>query len=85
MTINKIKFILYTTMVIGFLLIFIGLWLILFTDTYIKYGVQGVLLIAGLIGAGLFLLLPIKVILTLQLMKKNDEKLKTARESNQFD
>ena len=84
MRINKIKLVLYTTMAIGFLLIFMGLWLILFTDTYIKNGVEGVLLIAGLIGAGLFLLLPVKIILTLQLMKKNDEKLKAARESNPF-
>ena len=84
MTINKIKLVLYTTMAIGFFLVFIGLWLILFTDTYIKNGVEGVLLIAGLIGAGLFLLLPVKIILTLQLMKKNDEKLKAARESNPF-
>ena len=71
-------------MAIGFLFIFMGLWLILFTDTYIKNGGEGVLLIAGLIGAGLFLLLPVKIILTLQLMKKNDEKLKAARESNPF-
>ena len=84
MRINKIKLVLYTTMAIGFLFIFIGLWLILFTDTYIKNGVEGVLLIAGLIGAGLFLLLPVKIILTLQLMKKNDEKLIAARESNPF-
>lgn len=69
-------------MAIGLLFIFIGLWLILFTDTYIKHGVEGVLLIAGLIGAGLFLFLPVEIILTLQLMKKNDEKLKAARESN---
>ncbi len=68
---NKFNLIVYLVMGIGVLLIIIGLGLIIFTDIYIKNGVDGVFLIAGIIGAGLFLLLPAKIILTLQLMKKN--------------
>jgi len=61
---------------IGLALVLTGVGLIVFSDIYLKNGTQGVLLIAGIIGAGLFLLLPAKIYLTLQLMKKNDEKLK---------
>ena len=70
---NKFTLLVYLVMGIGVLLIIIGLCLIIFTDIYVKNGVDGVFLIAGIIGAGLFLLLPAKIILTLQLMKKNDK------------
>jgi hypothetical protein len=79
---NKFNLIVYLVMAIGVLLIIIGVGLILLTDLYINKGVDGVLLIAGIIGAGLFLLLPAKIYLTLQLMKKNDEKLKAMNKNN---
>jgi len=79
---NKINLLMYIFIGIGLILVFIGLGLIFFTDIYIKNGSQGVFLIAGIIGAGLFLLLPAKIYLTLQLMKKNDEKLKSTQKMN---
>ncbi len=79
---NKFNLIVYLVMAIGVLLIIIGVGLILLTDIYINKGVDGVLLIAGIIGAGLFLLLPAKIYFTLQLMKKNDEKLKAMNKNN---
>ena len=82
MTENKINFLMYVLIAIGLILVIIGLGLIVFSDVYIKNGTQGVFLIAGIIGAGLFLLLPAKIYLTLQLMKKNDEKLKPTQKSN---
>lgn len=78
MTENKINFLMYVLIAIGLILVIIGLGLIFFTDIYIKNGTEGVFLIAGIIGAGLFLLLPAKIYLTLQLMKNNDKKLKSS-------
>jgi len=66
----------YLLMIIGGSLALAGVGLIVFTDIYLDMGVNGVYIIAGLIASGLFLLLPAKIYLTLQLMKKNDEKLK---------
>jgi len=78
MTENKINFLMYVLITIGLILVIIGLGLIFFTDIYIKNGTGGVFLIAGIIGVGLFLLLPAKIYLTLQLMKNNDKKLKSS-------
>jgi hypothetical protein len=64
--------IMWGMMVIGGVLVLMGIGLILFTDIYLD-GVEGVVLIAGLIAAGLFFLLPSKIYLTLQLMKKNSK------------
>ena len=72
---NKLNFIVYLLMGLGIVLIIIGIGLIILTDIYVKNGVEGVFLIAGIIGAGLLLSLPAKLYLTLQLMKKNDETL----------
>lgn len=82
MTENKINLLMYVLITIGLILVIIGLGLIFFTDIYIKNGTQGVFLIAGIIGAGLFLLLPAKIYLTLQLMKKNDEKFRSTQKMN---
>ena len=71
--------IMYTFIGIGLIMIVVGVSLILFTDTHIKHGVQGIMLIAGLIAGGLFLSLPAKLYLTLQLMRMNDEHLQALR------
>ncbi len=69
---NTTKTIIYLLMVLGALLVMAGVGLALLTDIYLDNGVDGVWLIAGLIATGLFLLLPTKLLLTVQLMQKND-------------
>jgi hypothetical protein len=66
--------IMWIMMAIGGTLVITGVSLILFTDIYLDNGVEGVAIIAGVIAAGLFLLLPSKIYLTLQLMKKRGRK-----------
>lgn len=61
---------------IGLTLIAIGIYFIIFTDTVTKDGSDGILKIAGFIAGGLFISVPAKIYLTLQLMKYNDEKLR---------
>lgn len=65
--------VMWVMMAIGGVLVLIGVGLILFTDIYLDKGVQGVALIAGIIATGLFFLLPSKIYLTLQLMKKRSK------------
>jgi hypothetical protein len=79
MNIKTLMRIMYTLIGIGIVMIITGISLILFTDIYIKQGVQGIFLIAGLIAGGLFLSLPAKLYLTLQLMRMNDEALQAQR------
>lgn len=79
-SLNKIM---YAMMIVGAIIALTGVGLIVFTDIYINRGVDGVLIIAALIATGLFLLLPAKIYLTLQLMKKNDEKLKMANQARE--
>jgi len=62
--------------VIGLSLIATGIYFIVFTDTVTKDGSDGILKIAGFIAGGLFISVPAKIYLTLQLMKYNDEKLR---------
>ena len=62
--------------VIGVTLILTGIYFIAFTDTAITEGTTGIFKIAGLIAGGLFLSVPAKIYLTLQLMKYNDEKVR---------
>ncbi len=64
--------------VIGVTLILTGIYFIAFTDTAITEGTTGIFKIAGLIAGGLFLSVPAKIYLTLQLMKYNDEKVRIA-------
>lgn len=59
-----------------------GIGLILFTDIATS-GVSGVMLIAGLIAGGLFLLVPAKLYLTLRLMKQSGANLKADREDRE--
>lgn len=63
--------IMYGIMFLGIALILSGASMILFTDLYISRSVEGVSIIAGTIGAGLFLLIPAKVFLALVLMDSN--------------
>lgn len=60
---------------IGIILIVTGISLIVFTNMVSTEGADGILKIAGLIAGGLFISVPAKIYLTLQLMKYNDEKL----------
>ena len=64
----------------GLTLIAIGIYLIVFTDTVTTQGTNGILKIAGLIAGGLFISVPAKIYLTLQLMKYNDEKLRSRKD-----
>lgn len=73
---KNINTIMYSMIVIGLILVVTGVGLIMFSDIHLKNGIQGIFLITGLIGAGLFLLLPAKIYLTLQMMKNNDKKVK---------
>ena len=77
---RKIQIIMYILMGIGATLVLTGVGLIVFTDIYLDKGVNGVLTIALTIAAGLFLLLPTKIYLTFQLMRKNDEMRKKEQE-----
>ena len=79
---SKIQIIMYLLMGIGAALVLTGVSLIVFTDIYLDKGVDGVLTIAVTIAAGLFLLLPTKIYLTLQLMRKNDEQRRKDQESS---
>lgn len=83
MTERRLNLIMYILVIVGAVIALSGVGLIVFTDIYITRGVEGVLIIAGLIATGLFLLLPAKIYLTLQLMKKNDEKLKLANQARE--
>lgn len=72
---KKLRIIMLSLIAIGLLLVAIGISLIIFTDIVTENGTNGILLIAGLIAGGLFLSVPAKIYLTLQMMKYNDEKL----------
>jgi hypothetical protein len=76
---KSINLIMTMMVAIGLVLIFSGIGLIFLTDIHLKYGAEGVLLIAGIIGAGLFLSFPAKIYLILQQMKRKDEMLKTGK------
>ena len=73
---KKIRYIMMGAILIGLTLIAIGVSLIIFTDTVTKDGTDGILKIAGFIAGGLFISVPAKIYLTLQLMKYNDDKLR---------
>ena len=72
---KKLRIIMLSLITIGLLLVAIGISFIIFTDIVTENGTNGILLIAGLIAGGLFLSVPAKIYLTLQMMKYNDEKL----------
>ncbi|OQX12952.1 MAG: hypothetical protein BWK73_13560 [Thiothrix lacustris] len=74
----------YTLIIVGLSLAAVGVGLVIFTDIVTGHGVQGIGLVAGLIAGGLFLSIPAKIYLTLQLMKRNDEKVKAMRERGEI-
>lgn len=74
----------YTLIIVGLSLAAAGVGLVIFTDIVTGHGVQGIGLVAGLIAGGLFLSIPAKIYLTLQLMKRNDEKVKAMRERGEI-
>ena len=79
---GKLNKLMLLLIVIGVSLIITGLYIAIFTDTVSTKGVDGILLIAGLIAGGLFISVPAKIFLTLQLMKYNDKKLSVRNQTN---
>lgn len=73
---QKLRLIMILLIAIGLTMVSIGIYLIVFTEITITKGTDGILTIAGLIAGGLFLSVPAKIYLTLQMMKYNDEKLR---------
>ncbi len=71
---NFIKSIVKILMFIGLLLIAVGIGLIIFTN--LENASSGILLITSFLGVGIFIVLPTKIYLTIQALKKNDEKLR---------
>lgn len=61
--------------ILGVILVLVGLYLAIFTNTSTSKGTDGIFTIAGFIAGGLFVSVPAKIYLTLQLMKLNDEHL----------
>ncbi len=74
----------YGLIIVGLSIAAIGIGLVIFTDIVTGYGVKGIALVAGLIAGGLFLSIPAKIYLTLQLMKRNDQKVKAMRERGEI-
>ena len=70
----------YALIVVGLGTAAVGVGLVIFTDIVTGHGVQGIAIVAALIAGGLFLSIPAKIYLTIQLMKHNDEKVKLMRE-----
>ncbi|MDD5393453.1 MAG: hypothetical protein PHE17_10595 [Thiothrix sp.] len=81
---KQVTHIMYALITIGLGIAAIGVGLVIFTDIVTGYGVKGIALIAGLIAGGLFLSIPAKIYLTLQLMKRNDAKVKARRERGEI-
>ena len=74
----------YALIVVGLGIAASGVGLVVFTDIVTGHGVKGIALVAGLIAGGLFLSIPAKIYLTLQLMKRNDQKVKAQRERGEI-
>lgn len=69
MTQQQGKYLLYAVICIGLLLVLVGVALAMYSNISVSMGVTGVQIIAGIIGLGLLLMVPSKIILTLILMK----------------
>jgi len=80
---QKIRRIMISLILIGLSMIAFGISLILLTDIVTTKGTDGILTIAGFIAGGLFISVPAKIYLTLQLMKYNDEKLRKKQSANE--
>jgi len=77
---NTVKNIMVGLIILGVVLVMTGLYLAIFTNISISKGTDGIFTIAGLIAGGLFVSVPAKIYLTLQLMKLNDENVRAANE-----
>ena len=73
---KHIQLIIKTLMFIGVILVVVGVGLIIFTK--LLNGTDGVLLISSLIAVGLFVVLPTKLYLVFQSLKKKDEESKVS-------
>lgn len=73
---KHIQLIIKTLMFIGVILVVVGVGLIIFTK--LLNGTDGVLLISSLIAVGLFIVLPTKLYLVFQSLKKKDEESKVS-------
>ena len=80
---QTLRYIMTGLVILGVSLVLFGIALIVFTEISITSGTDGILTIAGLIAGGLFISVPAKIYLTLQLMKYNDEKLKARNQANE--
>ncbi|WP_240352437.1 hypothetical protein [Agarivorans sp. Alg241-V36] len=69
MTQQQGKYLLYAVISAGLVLVLVGIALAMFSNISVSMGVTGVQIIAGIIGLGLLLMVPSKIILTLLLMK----------------
>lgn len=76
--------IMYALIIVGLSISACGVGLVIFTDIVTAQGVSGIAIVAGLIAGGLFLSIPAKIYLTLQLMKHNDEKVRERRERGEI-
>jgi len=79
---STVRNIMIGVIILGVILVLVGLFLAIFTNISISKGTNGIFTIAGFIAGGLFISVPAKIFLTLQLMKLNDEHL---RAKNQLD
>jgi len=77
---NTIKNIMVGLIILGITLVLVGLYLAVFTNMTTSKGTDGIFTIAGFIAGGLFVSVPAKIYLTLQLMKLNDEHVRAANE-----
>jgi len=74
---QKIRSLMFLIILVGLCFVLFGIYLIVFTNTATTQGSSGIFKISGLIAGGLFISVPAKIYLTLQLMKANDEKVKS--------
>jgi hypothetical protein len=78
---NTVKNIMVGLIIVGIIMILIGLYLAISTNISTSKGTDGIFTIAGFIAGGLFVSVPAKIYLTLQLMKFNDENVRAKNEA----
>ena len=77
---NTVRNVMIGMIILGVALVLTGLYLAVFTNISTSKGTDGIFTIAGFIAGGLFVSVPAKIYLTLQLMQLNDEHLRAANE-----
>jgi len=78
---RTVKNIMLALIILGVILVLLGIYLAVFTDISTSKGTDGIFSIVGFIAAGLFISIPAKIYLTVQMMKLNDEMLRAKNES----